>query len=156
MTSTDELPASRIALLVSCVLASGQATANESQANEPIEEVVVTALKRSTLLHERGIDNVADLLRATPGLSLVDHRPGQKRLVIRGVQSAGEAGLYYDETPVAGGAPSTTNDAIGRVLSSAFGRDVTWSSPPAHRGNQREPELLNALADRTPYLGAHS
>lgn len=128
MTSTDALPCSLVALAVSCALASSEVNAGEPNTNEPIEEVIVTALKRDTLLqetpmsllavtgeslHERGIDNVADLLRTTPGLSLVDQGAGQKRLVIRGVQSAGETqtGLYYDETPVGAGAPSTTNDA---------------------------------------------
>lgn len=132
MLSTDALPRSPLALSIALILACARATAAEPQtsaAESPvIEEVVVTALKRSTLLQEtpmsmlaisgatmteRGIDNVADLLRATPGLSLVDQGAGQKRLVIRGVQSAGEAqtGLYYDETPVSAGTPSTTNDA---------------------------------------------
>jgi len=113
-----------LACSIACILACTRASAAEPV----IEEVVVTALKRSTLLQEtpmsmlavtgeaikaRGIDNVADLLRSTPGLGLVDQGAGQKRLVIRGVQSAGEAqtGLYYDETPVSAGAPSTTNDA---------------------------------------------
>jgi iron complex outermembrane receptor protein len=93
-----------------------------------IEEVTVTALKRETLLQEtpisllavsgldlaeRQIDSVAELLRASPGLTVLDQGPGQRRLVIRGIQSAGEAqvGLYYDEAPLGGGAPSTTNDA---------------------------------------------
>jgi iron complex outermembrane receptor protein len=132
MLSTDALPRSPLALSIALVLACAQATAAEPQTSDAqspvIEEVIVTALKRSTLLQEtpmsmlaisgtamteRGIDNVADLLRATPGLSLVDQGAGQKRLVVRGVQSAGEAqtGLYYDETPVSAGTPSTTNDA---------------------------------------------
>jgi outer membrane receptor protein involved in Fe transport len=93
-----------------------------------IEEVTVTALKRETLLQEtpisllavsgldlaeRQIDSVAELLRASPGLTVLDQGPGQRRLVSRGIQSAGEAqvGLYYDEAPLGGGAPSTTNDA---------------------------------------------
>ncbi|MET0535644.1 MAG: TonB-dependent receptor [Steroidobacter sp.] len=126
MSPTDALP--RLAGSIACILACAHASAADGDNGTTIEEVVVTALKRSTLLGEtpmsmlavtgeaiknRGIDNVADLLRATPGLSLVDQGAGQKRLVVRGVQSAGEAqtGLYYDETPVSGGAPSTTNDA---------------------------------------------
>jgi iron complex outermembrane recepter protein len=133
MLPTDALPRLSVFISIACILACAQVVAAESQSapgggSETIEEVVVTALKRNTLLQEtpmsmlavsgktleeRGIDNIADLLRATPGLSLVDQGPGQRRLVIRGVQSAGEAqtGLYYDETPVSGGAPSTTNDA---------------------------------------------
>lgn len=124
MLPMDARARSPLACFITGILACAQASAAEPA----IEEVVVTALKRSTLLQEtpmsmlavtgeamkdRGIDNVADLLRATPGLSLVDQGAGQRRLVMRGVQSAGEAqtGLYYDETPVSAGAPSTTNDA---------------------------------------------
>lgn len=124
MLPMDARARAPLAWSIACILACARASAAEPV----IEEVVVTALKRSTLLQEtpmsmlvvtgetlkdRGIDNVADLLRATPGLSLVDQGAGQRRLVMRGVQSAGEAqtGLYYDETPVSAGAPGTTNDA---------------------------------------------
>jgi iron complex outermembrane receptor protein len=129
--------------------------------SQVIEEVVVTALKRETTrqdtplaisavsgatLLDRGIDNVTDLLRTTPGLAVLDQGAGQRRFIVRGVQSAGEAqtGLYYDEAPVSSGSPGTTNDAgqrmpeirlfdevaIGRLLSSPFGFDLTLSSPP--------------------------
>lgn len=104
----------------------GEPTQDADQAI--VEEIVVTALRRDTLLQEtpislfavsgreladRGIDNVSDLMRASPGLTVIDQGPGQRRLVIRGIQSAGESqvGLYYDEAPLGGGAPSTTNDA---------------------------------------------
>ena len=97
-----------------------------------IEEVVVTALKRETTLQDtplamaavsgetlvdRAIDNVSDLLRTTPGLAVLDQGAGQRRLIVRGVQSAGESqtGLYYDETPVGAGSPGTTNDAGQRM-----------------------------------------
>jgi iron complex outermembrane recepter protein len=97
-----------------------------------IEEIVVTALKRETTLHDtplaisavsgetlldRGIDTASDLLRTTPGLSVLDQGAGQRRLIVRGVQSAGEAqtGLYYDEAPVGAGSPGTTNDAGQRM-----------------------------------------
>jgi iron complex outermembrane receptor protein len=97
-----------------------------------IEEVVVTALKRETTLQDtplavsavsgatladRGIDNVSDLLRTTPGLAVLDQGAGQRKLIVRGVQSAGESqtGLYYDEAPVGAGSPGTTNDAGQRM-----------------------------------------
>lgn len=136
MSPTDAqrrtLLACSIACVLTCARASAAEVAQDSESGTVIAEVVVTALKRSTLLQEtpmsmlavsgetlkqRGIDNVTDLLRATPGLSLIDQGAGQRRLVVRGVQSAGEAqtGLYYDETPMSAGAPSTTNDAGQRT-----------------------------------------
>jgi outer membrane receptor protein involved in Fe transport len=112
-------------------------TASAAQGAEPsarsfeIEEIVVTALKMETplqktplaisvvsgdTLEKRGIDNVSDLLRATPGLNVQSQGTGQVRLIVRGAVSAGEeqTGLYYDETPIPG-APGTTNDAGQRM-----------------------------------------
>ena len=80
-----------------------------------IEEVVVTASKRGeqnvqdvsmsiaafdeASLRARGADNFLDYARAVPGLSVQDQGPGDKKYVIRGVQSVGAAttGLYFDE-----------------------------------------------------------
>lgn len=134
MSSRDLVSASAIAcaLLSASGLARAQDAAQTDVERLDIEEVVVTALKRSSRLQEtplsmlavsgetlrdKGVDNVSDLLRTTPGLTIVDQGASQRRLVIRGVQSAGEAqtGLYYDETPVSGGAPSTTNDPGQRM-----------------------------------------
>lgn len=97
-------------------------------AQEPqLEEVVVTALKRSSSLQDTpisvsaltgdtlrkiGADGFLDFVNHVPGLTIVDEGPGFRRLVIRGVQGVGEAqvGLYYDEIPVTG-APSSGNNA---------------------------------------------
>ncbi len=84
-----------------------------------IEEVIVTALKRSTNIQQTpisisavtaeaiansGVQNVADLASTVPSLSFVSPNPSSTRIVIRGIYSAGEptVGLYYDETPVTG------------------------------------------------------
>ncbi|MGH8237606.1 MAG: TonB-dependent receptor plug domain-containing protein, partial [Steroidobacteraceae bacterium] len=130
------LPASKRMLATSIAFVAGAASAQnvppakDSSAFE-IEEILVTALKYDSYLQQtpvaitvvsgetlekRGIDNVPDLLRLTPGLGTVNQGAGQQRLVVRGVQSAGEAqaALYYDETPIPG-APSTTNDAGQRM-----------------------------------------
>ena len=50
-------------------------------------------------LRARGADNFLDYARAVPGLSVQDQGPGDKKYVIRGVQSVGAAttGLYFDE-----------------------------------------------------------
>lgn len=92
-----------------------------------LEEVVVTALKRDSSLQDTpisisalgsktleriGADDFEDYAGKVPGLNLLDNGPGSRRLVIRGVQGAGEAqvGLYYDEVPVTG-APGSSSDA---------------------------------------------
>ena len=92
-------------------------------------EIIVTALKRSTNLQETpismsavtgaaiansGVQSIADLNASVPSLSFVDGGPSQRRVVIRGIQAAGEptVGTYYDETPVTG-AIGAANDAGG-------------------------------------------
>lgn len=94
------------------------------------EDIVVTALKRSTRLQETplaisavsgtalangNIRDIGDLTRQVPGMSTVDAGPGLRRIVIRGIQGAGEpqVGIYYDEAPVSG-SPGTTADAGSR------------------------------------------
>jgi outer membrane receptor protein involved in Fe transport len=85
-----------------------------------LEEVVVTALKRgneavqsvpvsiavldSARLEKMGAAEFADFARSVSGLTFVDAGPANKRYVIRGINSAGEAqsALYYDNIPVTG------------------------------------------------------
>ncbi len=136
MLLRKSVPASTKMLATSFAFMAGAASAQNAPPAKDgtsfeIEEIVVTALKYETVLQQtplaitvvsgetlekRGIDNVTDLLRSTPGLAVLDQGAGQRRLIVRGVQSAGEAqtGLYYDETPIPG-APSTTNDAGQRM-----------------------------------------
>lgn len=93
------------------------------------DEIVVTALKRETRLQDTpasitaisndalraaNIDSANDLVRAVPSLTITDSGPGQRRITLRGIRSAGDAqvGIYYDETPVAG-PPGTTSDPGG-------------------------------------------
>jgi iron complex outermembrane recepter protein len=92
-------------------------------------EIVVTALKRETRLQDTpasitsisndtlraaNLDSANDLIRAVPSLTITDQGPGQRRITLRGIRSAGDAqvGIYYDETPVAG-PPGTTSDPGG-------------------------------------------
>ncbi|HWG71815.1 MAG TPA: TonB-dependent receptor [Steroidobacteraceae bacterium] len=85
-----------------------------------LDEVVVTAFKQGTQsvqavpssilvmgadrLADMGVTNFADFARAVPGLNFVDSGPGDKRYVIRGINSAGEAqtALYIDNIPLTG------------------------------------------------------
>ncbi|WP_334184792.1 TonB-dependent receptor [Novosphingobium sp.] len=93
------------------------------------EEIVVTSLKREVKLQDApasitaisgdtlrsaNIDSANDLVRAVPSLTITDAGPGQRRITLRGIRSAGDAqvGIYYDETPVAG-PPGTTSDPGG-------------------------------------------
>ncbi len=92
-----------------------------------IDEVIVTALKRSTSLQATplsisavgettlsriGATGINDYFRQVPNLSLDGGTPSNRRITLRGVRSAGEAttGLYYDETPLTG-PTGTTQDA---------------------------------------------
>jgi iron complex outermembrane recepter protein len=99
-------------------LTSTQALAAET--SEVLEEVVVTGLKRGNLevqsvpvsiavmdserLEKLGAAEFADFARSVSGLTFVDAGAGNKRYVIRGINSAGEAqsALYYDNIPVTG------------------------------------------------------
>ncbi|MGF7151588.1 outer membrane receptor protein involved in Fe transport [Sphingomonas zeicaulis] len=93
------------------------------------DAIVVTALKREVRLQDApasitaigdatlraaNIDALNDLTRAVPSLTITDQGPGQRRITLRGIRSAGDAqvGIYYDDTPVAG-PPGTTSDPGG-------------------------------------------
>ncbi len=110
-------------------LVAGQAFAQSSEPKDAgtIEEVIVTALKRSTTvqttpisvsavteksLQALGAQGIQDYFRTVPNLQVDGNSPTSRRLTLRGVRSAGEAtvGLYYDETPLTGPA-GTTADA---------------------------------------------
>jgi len=112
-------------------LACGQAFAQDAGGQTgdgaAIEEIVVTALKRSTTvqttpisisavteksLQALGASGIQDYFRTVPNLQVEGNSPTSRRLTLRGVRSAGEAtvGLYYDETPLTGPA-GTTADA---------------------------------------------
>lgn len=101
------------------VAAANTAVAAEAQ-EDVLEEIVVTGLKRGDLevqsvpvsvaimdaerLEKLGAVEFADFARSVSGLTFVDSGAGNKRYVIRGINSAGEAqsALYYDNIPVTG------------------------------------------------------
>lgn len=109
----------RTALLGASALAvAGPAMAQSAEA-PAVEEVIVTALKRATNLQDTpiaisavtsetiansGVQSIADLNATVPGLTFVNSGPSFSRVVIRGINAAGEptVGVYYDETPVTG------------------------------------------------------
>ncbi|MCJ1962132.1 TonB-dependent receptor [Novosphingobium mangrovi (ex Hu et al. 2023)] len=98
---------------------SPEVLAQESAAADSSHTIIVTALKRDTTLQETPIaisaiggddlaeariQTIADMAATVPGLNFVNAGPGQSRVVLRGIQAAGEptVGVYYDETPVTG------------------------------------------------------
>jgi iron complex outermembrane recepter protein len=98
-------------------LAEGAAAGDKAAT---VGEIVVTAMKQgsqtvqnvptsiavlgSAQLQTMGVSNFADFARSVPGLNFADLGPGDKRYIIRGVNSAGEAqtAVYYDNIPVTG------------------------------------------------------
>ena len=116
---------------ISLTAAGGQATGAPADAasaqSTALEEVVVTALRRETLLQDtpisiaalsgdtlqrNGDDDLAAFASSVPGLTLRDNGPGQRRPIVRGIQGAGEAQVatLYGEYPVTS-TPGATNDA---------------------------------------------
>jgi outer membrane receptor protein involved in Fe transport len=115
------------ASLTAAALATGAPADTASSQSVTIEEVVVTALRRETLLQDtpisiatlsgdalqkHGDDDLADFASSVPGLTLRDNGPGQRRPIVRGIQGAGEAQVatLYGEYPVTS-TPGATNDA---------------------------------------------
>lgn len=113
-------------LLATAVAATLQGVAPaQAQQSSSLEEIVVTAQKRSESLQDvpfsvaaitgddirrSGSTNIVDLARNVPGLAITDLGPGQSQVAIRGI-SAGQVvrdqpgvkesvGIYLDESPI--------------------------------------------------------
>ena len=124
----------RIALFVQSLLAaallvtSGSVLAQQRGADdESIEEIIVTsrklgaeslqeipaaisALDRKTL-EDMMVTDFEDFARQVPGLTFLDTSPGERKYVVRGIQSAGQqqVAVYYDEVPLPGVQSSTSD-----------------------------------------------
>jgi outer membrane receptor protein involved in Fe transport len=105
--------------LLSCAPLS---QAQEEVPGPVIEEVVVTAAKRSGLLQstamslavvaeedirKRGLVGMNDYLRSTPGVSMQDRGAGQNAVIMRGIAAdpqldSSSVGVYYGEVPITG------------------------------------------------------
>jgi len=107
--------------------AADSAPEPQPESSNELAEVVVTALKRNTRiqdtpiaisavtgdsLEKAGNTDFTQLTRSAPSLRIVDSGPGNRRVLIRGIQASGEptVGVYYDESPVSGSV-GTTSDA---------------------------------------------
>jgi len=117
--------------VIALILSSGiaPAAAKEKSQATALDEIVVTATKRGGLLLQdvpfaiqaiggddlakRGDVDFGDFFRQIPGLAVFDQGPGDKRYIIRGVNStgAGTIGLYLDEVIITG---ENSQDGGGR------------------------------------------
>lgn len=108
--------------------------ATGGQSEWVLEEIVVTATKRSTgiqdtamsisavsgeAIDKRGLVGMDDYLRTLPGVSMQDRGAGQNSVVIRGVASNPQGsepsptGIYFGEIPVVDLGASTAGDVSG-------------------------------------------
>ena len=92
-----------------------------------IEEITVTSRKLgaenvqdipgavtafgSDVLEDMQVVDFEDFARQVPGLTFIDQSPGERRYVLRGIQSAGQqqVAVYYDEVPLPGVQSSTSD-----------------------------------------------
>jgi iron complex outermembrane recepter protein len=107
-----------MATLSFALRAHGQ-TASPIDGSTPLDEIVVTAQKRSSTIQTtpisitavsgdellaRGITNFSNLAHTTPGVSLKSEGPGQTEIELRGMTSSGgnspTVGFYLDDVPL--------------------------------------------------------
>ncbi|HVW71277.1 MAG TPA: TonB-dependent receptor plug domain-containing protein, partial [Steroidobacteraceae bacterium] len=116
------MSASLTALATLALLPAVAAAADEStgEGGAPLEEVTVTANKLNSqkvldvpasiqaisgdALQSAGASNIMSIAGDIPGLSIQDLGPGDKKYVIRGINSTGYAttGVYYGEAVISG------------------------------------------------------
>ena len=114
-----------VAALLNCAPAVAADTAGESAT---IDEIVVTANKLNAVkvldtpisiqaiggdsLRSAGSSAFMDIAGEIPGLAVQDLGPGDKKYVIRGINSTGDSttGVYYGEAVISG---SNANDGGG-------------------------------------------
>lgn len=119
-----------LAGLCGALRASAAPAAGESSADE-LQEVVITATKRTSTVQEtpasitavtaediaqRGLVDFNDLAQAVPGIAMRTSGPGETEFEMRGLNSSGGnasmVGFYIDETPLS----SPAWAEIGRVV----------------------------------------
>ena len=113
--------------------ASASSTASKSQQSDSqsIDEIVVTAQKRSERIQdvplsitaysgqqlvEQGVTDVTEIAQETPGVSERNSGPGQTEYEMRGIASSGgtspTVGFYLDETPLTPPGDSQTGKVV--------------------------------------------
>jgi iron complex outermembrane receptor protein len=100
-------------------------------ARDALPEVVITALKRTTTVHDtpdsmsvlstqelqdRGVASLAVLAQGTPGVSLKTEGPSQTEIEMRGMTSSGgnsaTVGFYLDDIPLTGPASAQNGHVV--------------------------------------------
>ena len=118
-TAGDRIAQAVAAALGLALAASAYAQAQASVSGDQLQEVVVTATKRSTgvqstgasitavtaeEISDRGIVDFNSLATSVPGIAMRTSGPGQTEFEMRGLNSAGgntsQVGFYLDETPL--------------------------------------------------------
>ncbi len=116
------------AVIVAGLFSVGQSSALAQQDGaSALEEIVVTARKRGdesvqqipfsisalgeTRLAQLNVADFEDFAYQVPGLTFNDQSPGERRYIIRGIQSAGQqqVAVYYDEVALPGVQSSTSD-----------------------------------------------
>ena len=108
-------------------ISPGFAQDQQASGASVLDEIVVTARKRGEerlqdipatisvfsedILQKMGVSDFEDFAYQVPGLTFSDRGPGEKRYIVRGVQSAGQqqVAVYYDEVPLPGVQDSVSN-----------------------------------------------
>ncbi|MEJ8568042.1 TonB-dependent receptor [Elongatibacter sediminis] len=116
-----------LAASASPMVLAQDAEADSASRGGLLEEVVVTARKRGEevlqdipasitaiteqTLREMGVSDFEDFAYQVPGLTFTEGGPGEKRYIIRGIQSAGQqqVAVYYDEVPLPGVQGASSN-----------------------------------------------
>ena len=112
-------------------LDSSSASKSQQADSQSIDEIVVTAQKRSERIQdvplsitaysgaqlvERGITDVTEIAAETPGVSERNSGPGQTEYEMRGIASSGgtspTVGFYLDETPLTPPADAQTGKVV--------------------------------------------
>jgi outer membrane receptor protein involved in Fe transport len=109
---------SSLLLAAPACLCATQAVAQSANADEGLAEITVTATRREESLSKvpisvsafsqeqmdsRGLKQIDDVVRYTPGLTLTRLSNGSNNIAIRGISSgagAGTTGVYIDDTPI--------------------------------------------------------
>jgi len=113
--------------LIAFVLFATSGPALAQAGSDEIEEIIVTSRKLGaenlreipaaitaldrTALEDMMVTDFEDFARQVPGLTFLDTSPGERKYVVRGIQSAGQqqVAVYYDEVPLPGVQDSTSD-----------------------------------------------
>jgi iron complex outermembrane receptor protein len=125
------IPAASICILLVCGAAIPAVSNAEVANSDAVQEVVITAEKRSATVQStpisitaitgeqlaaQGTTSVEALAATTPGISMRTAGPGQTEFEMRGLASSGGAaptvGFYLDETPLSPAAASLNGRAV--------------------------------------------